>query len=97
MQSYMQDISRWTELQQPVAAKNGMCMAVAMFRQPGSDALYVAVGYEDGTLTIWDAECPQHAIMSARLHSEPVMTVAIDAHGKGVIRICYGLYMLIVG
>lgn len=74
-----------------MAAKNGMCMAVAMFRQPGSDALYVAVGYEDGTLTIWDVACPQHAIISARLHSEPIMTVAIDAHGKGVVEICYCL------
>ena len=85
VQSYPQDVSRWTELKQAVAAKNGMCMAVAMFRQPGLDALYVAVGYEDGTLTIWDAACPQHAIMSARLHSEPIMTFAIDAHGKGVL------------
>ena len=74
-----------------MAAKNGMCMAVAMFRQPGSDALYVAVGYEDGTLTIWDVACPQHAIIIARLHSEPIMTVAIDAHGKGVVEICYCL------
>ena len=80
-----------------MAAKNGMCMAVAMFRQPGSDVLYVAVGHEDGTLTVWDAACHQHAIMSARLHSEPIMTVAIDAHGKGVVDICCSLFMLIVG
>ena len=80
-----------------MAAKNGMCMAVALFRQPGSDALYAAVGYEDGTLTSWDTACPQHAIMSARLHSEPIMTVAIGAHGKGVVDICCLLFMLIVG
>lgn len=79
----MQKASKWRELKQAEASKNGMCMAVALFRQQGQHALYTAVGYEDGTLAIWDAAKPEHALMSARLHSEPIMTVAIDAQGTG--------------
>ena len=60
-----------------------MCMAAALFKQPGQDDLYLAVGYEDGTLAVWDTAQPDQAVMSARLHAEPIMAVAIDAHGAG--------------
>lgn len=60
-----------------------MCMAVALFRQPGHAALYAAVGYEDSILSVWDTARPEQALMSMRLHAEPIMTVAIDAQGTG--------------
>ena len=59
-------------------------MAAALFRQPGSGTLYAAVGYEDGTLSIWDTARPDQALMRARLHAEPIMTVAVDAQGAGI-------------
>ena len=74
---------RWKELRQPKDAKHGMCMAAAFFRQPGGDDLYLAVGYEDGTLSVWDVAQPDQAMMSARLHAEPIMALAIDALGGG--------------
>ena len=79
----LQAARRWRELKQPQDAKHGMCMAVALFRQPGRAALYAAVGYEDGTLSVWDTTHPEQALMSVRLHAEPIMTVAIDAQGTG--------------
>ncbi len=63
-----------------------MSMAVALFRQPEQDALYAAVGYEDGTLAVWDTAHPDQALMSARLHKEVIMTVAVDAQATGTSR-----------
>jgi hypothetical protein len=80
-------VTRWTELKQPEGTKHGMCMAVALFRPPGQDALHAAVGYEDGTLALWDTASPKHALMSTRLHSEPIMALAIDAKGTGVLQL----------
>ena len=80
----MQGGSKWKELKQPQDAKHGMCMAVALFRQPGHHALYTAVGYEDGTLSVWDTAHPDQAIMSARLHTEPIMALAIEPQGTGI-------------
>jgi len=62
-----------------------MCMAVALFGQPGQDALYAAVGYEDGTLAVWDTAHPDQALMSTRLHKEVIMTVAVDAQATGTL------------
>lgn len=80
-------MTRWTELKQPEGAKHGMCMTVALFRPPGQDPLHAAVGYEDGTLALWDTASPEHALMSTRLHSEPLMALAINAQGTGVLQL----------
>ena len=45
--------------------------------------LHAAVGYEDGSLAVWDVAQPDCPIMTCRLHSEPVMALAINPAGTG--------------
>lgn len=45
--------------------------------------LHAAVGYEDGSIAVWDVALPSSPIMACRLHSEPVMALAIDPAGTG--------------
>ena len=47
--------------------------------------LHAAVGYEDGSLAVWDVAQPDAPIMSCRLHSEPVMALAVDPAGTGAV------------
>ena len=89
----------WRQLRQPAEAKSGMCMAVQLFSAPAgvrtyrrmreragspeAPALHAAVGYEDGSVAVWDVSQPQAPIMSMQLHTEPVMALAIEAAGTG--------------
>lgn len=57
-------------------------MALQLFRTPDNDTVYAAAGYEDGTVAVWDAGQPDSPIMSSRMHTEPVMALAIDPMGK---------------
>ena len=57
--------------------------------QQEAAALHAAVGYEDGTVAVWDITRPQAPLFSARLHSEPVMALSIDAAGTGEPRQCW--------
>lgn len=84
----LQTAQLWKELQQSVSTQWGMCMALQLFREPGSQMIYAAVGYEDGTVAVWDASCPESPMMSCRLHSEPVMALAVYPSGEGVPLLC---------
>ena len=87
----------WRQLRQPDDAKSGMCMAVQLFSEPAVEGdqqrmqkhvevrnLHAAVGYEDGSVAVWDTAQPHAPVMSMRLHSEPVMALAIDSAGTGL-------------
>lgn len=79
----LQSVQRWEQLKQKEGEKHGMCMALQLFHRPGTDAVHVAAGYEDGTVSVWDASQPAQPLMSSRLHSEPVMDLRIDASCRG--------------
>ena len=51
--------------------------------------LHAAVGYEDGSLAVWDVAQPDNPIMSCRLHSEAVMALAVDSAGTGAAPISH--------
>eukprot|EP00873_Tetraselmis_striata_P037520 jgi/Tetstr1/457784/TSEL_044329.t1 len=75
---------RLLELGQP-GNPYGMCMALALFAAPGG-SLLLLVGYEDGTVALWDCGDPgQPLAVLPRLHAEPVMSVAVDALGEGAV------------
>ncbi|GAQ82778.1 WD40 domain-containing protein [Klebsormidium nitens] len=64
----------------------GMCMSVQLLLQPESAPSPVAVGgYEDGTVMAWDLRSPAVPCIRQRLHSEPVLSLAVDRTGCGGI------------
>jgi hypothetical protein len=44
---------------------------------PQAPAPYLLAGYEDGTVALWDGRAPGRPLAAARLHSEPVMALAL--------------------
>ena len=60
----------------------GMCMALQLFYGPNSGTVHAAAGYEDSTVAVWDTAQPDNPIMSSRMHTEPVMALAVDPSGK---------------
>ena len=59
-----------------------MCMAIQLYTQLGQSVLYALVGYEDGTVAVWDVSAGS-LVTSVQLHAEPVMAVAVAADGSG--------------
>lgn len=68
---------------QPAGTKHGMCMAVQLYMQSEQNALHALVGYEDGTVAVWDVAASS-LLASKQLHTEPVMAVAVAADGSGI-------------
>lgn len=60
-----------------------MCMAVQLYVESRQDTLHALVGYEDGTVAVWDVAAG-HILASKQLHAEPVMAVAV-ADGSGIL------------
>lgn len=60
-----------------------MCMAVQLYMQSGQKALHALVGYEDGTVAVWDVAAG-NLLASKQLHAEPVMALAVAADGSGL-------------
>lgn len=62
----------------------GMCMTINLhLNSDHAEGLLVLVGYEDGTVAVWQACCPAAPITLCRLQQEPIMALAIDADGSG--------------
>lgn len=62
----------------------GMCMALQAFSQPYSEGfLDVIAGYEDGSMAVWDIRNPKMPFITARLHAEPVLSIALDGPCHG--------------
>ena len=57
-------------------------MAVQLYTQSSNHGLHALVGYEDGTVVVWDA-LKGTLLARERLHDEPVMAVAVTADGSG--------------
>ncbi|KAL3137617.1 hypothetical protein ABBQ38_004894 [Trebouxia sp. C0009 RCD-2024] len=72
------------QLTQPAGHKHGMCMAVQLYTQSEQSVLYALVGYEDGTVAVWDVIAGRF-VKSSQLHAEPVMAVAVADDGSGGI------------
>lgn len=68
---------------QPEGSKHGMCMAVQLYMQSGQKALHALVGYENGTVAVWDVAAG-NLLASKQLHAEPVMALAVAADGSGL-------------
>lgn len=60
-----------------------MCMAVQLYTQSEQSVLYALVGYEDGTVAVWDVIAGRF-VKSSQLHAEPVMAVAVADDGSGI-------------
>lgn len=60
-----------------------MCMAVQLYMQSGQHTLHALVGYEDGTIAVWDVAAGS-LLASKQLHAEPVMAAAVAADGSGM-------------
>lgn len=73
----------WAEVRQGEGMKCGMCMALHLCTHQG--ALHLLVGYEDGTVALWDCHRPQTPLAMQRLHSEPVMGLCLTSDGSGAI------------
>mmetsp|Transcript_37429 Transcript_37429/g.67032 ORF Transcript_37429/g.67032 Transcript_37429/m.67032 type:complete len:275 (-) Transcript_37429:244-1068(-) len=64
---------------------HGMCMALHLFR-PVANAPHLIIGYEDGTVALWDCAQPTEPVaLIVRAHSEPVMSVAVDSAAEGAV------------
>ncbi|CAD7705137.1 unnamed protein product [Ostreobium quekettii] len=63
--------------------KWGMVMAVDLYRKSGGDDLGVAVGYEDGSVGLWDLRFPSDPLVRLKLFDEPTLSLTIDVEGKG--------------
>lgn len=62
----------------------GMCMALQAFSHPDSEGfLNVIAGYEDGSMAIWDLRNPKLPFITTRLHTEPVLSIALDGPCHG--------------
>ncbi|KAL3150822.1 hypothetical protein ABBQ32_000580 [Trebouxia sp. C0010 RCD-2024] len=72
------------QLTQPAGHKHGMCMAVQLYTQKEQSVLHALVGYEDGTVAVWDVTAGR-LVKSSQLHAEPVMALAVTADGSGGI------------
>jgi hypothetical protein len=69
----------------PQDRKHGMCMSVQLFHHPQARARVLAcVGYEDGSVGVWDTSDAREPLFLRRLHSEPVLSLNIDPSGTGV-------------
>lgn len=71
----------------PTGPKRGMAMAVQLLPQPAgqSSSPLVVVGYESGSVALWDARHPAAPVAEARLHEEAVMALALDPkRGRGM-------------
>lgn len=72
-------------------------MAVQLYMQSGQNALHALVGYEDGTIAVWDVAA-SNLLASKQLHAEPVMALAVAADGPGLhspwrICICIAVWL----
>eukprot|EP00897_Mesotaenium_endlicherianum_P007842 jgi/Mesen1/7086/ME000369S06411 len=64
--------------------QSGMCMALELFRtSQGAGAMNVVAGYEDGSVALWDLRRSTAPLASNRLHSEPVLSLALDSSCQG--------------
>ncbi|CAI5460576.1 unnamed protein product [Closterium sp. Yama58-4] len=60
------------------AASAGLPMALHLILSPSvSPALFLLAGYEDGRMALWDVRSPARPLTAARLHSQPVQSVAV--------------------
>lgn len=46
---------------------------------PQAGSLHVLAGYEDGVVALWDVRAPGRPLAATRLHSEPVMRIALNS------------------
>lgn len=64
-----------------------MCMSLALFLGPPElHRPFLAAGYEDGSVVVWDVAHPARPIAQRKLQSEPVM--ALEMHGGGALGCC---------
>ena len=54
-----------------------------MYTQKEQSVLHALVGYEDGTVAVWDVTAGR-LVKSSQLHAEPVMALAVTADGSGI-------------
>ncbi|KAH9568394.1 hypothetical protein CY35_03G074600 [Sphagnum magellanicum] len=70
--------------QEHLGPSTGMCMSLQMCPWLDKDGLWTLVaGYEDGTMMVWDIRHAAAPLIQARLHDEPVLSIAIDRIGAG--------------
>ncbi|XP_024533391.1 protein DECREASED SIZE EXCLUSION LIMIT 1 [Selaginella moellendorffii] len=63
---------------------SGMCMALELFVPPELDGTpNVLVGYEDGSMALWDMRNCRSPRTTARFHTEPVLSLALDDWCRG--------------
>eukprot|EP00899_Mesostigma_viride_P011870 jgi/Mesvir1/20684/Mv14893-RA.1 len=59
----------------------GMVMAVKLLQPPGEVRPQLVVGYEDGTLRVWDLRQPRAPLVCSRLHAEPLLDMCLNEKG----------------
>lgn len=59
-------------------------MAVQLYTQSEQSVHYALVGYEDGTVAVWNTSAGS-LVASKQLHAEPVMALAVASNGSGML------------
>ena len=62
-----------------------------------SQRLDLLVGYEDGTVALWEALSPRAPLTQAKVHTEPVFGLAFDVSTAGSNLITVTLLCTIIG
>ena len=65
-------------LSQPDSMKCGICMSIQSLRHR---AFLLLMGYEDGTLALWDISQQSTPLTRCKPHGEPIMAMAVSNHG----------------
>lgn len=72
------------DLAQSTSCPWGMAVSVAMCRLPLAGApVGVFAGYEDGSVALWGASSPALLLLRSRLHTDPVMSLAVAGASVG--------------
>ena len=67
------------QLPQQTLPPLGMAMAVDLFQK--EDNIFVAIGFENGAIVVWDVQDPKKHVAYGKLHTEPIMALHMDTDG----------------